>query len=250
MGLAYDFSALASRYAAYRPGYARELVDAIADACAARDVVWDAGCGSGQLAVGLAARFARVIATDPAPAQVAAAEACAGVEYRVSAAEASGLADASVDCVTAAQAAHWFHWQRFCAEAARVARPGALLVVISYGRVDADGELGELMHAYERDVAPWWPPERHHVDDGYRDLAWPWPAVELRRAPGALRESWTRDELFGYATTWSATARQRAATGDARLEQLRAELERAWPDGDARREIRWPLVVKACRYAP
>ena len=48
----------------------------------ARDLVWDAGCGNGQASVALAARFARVFATDPSANQIANAEATA--EHRIS----------------------------------------------------------------------------------------------------------------------------------------------------------------------
>ncbi len=243
--MGYDFSGLAARYAAYRPRYPRAVVDALADACAAHGVVWDAGCGSGQLSVALRARFAEVIATDPSSAQIAAAEACAGVTYRTGDAEDSGLDADSVDCVVAAQAAHWFDWPRFCAEAHRVARPGAVMAAIGYGRVDADGAVGELLRGYERDVAPWWPKERRHVDDGYAQLTWPWPELALAM-PARLVERWTLDETFGYVTTWSATARYREARGDGRLEQLHELLGEAWAGAD-RREIRWPLVSRACR---
>ncbi len=243
--MSYDFSGLAARYAAYRPRYPAAVVDALASASSRCDLAWDVGCGSGQLSVGLAARFAHVVATDPSRAQVAQAEPLANVEYRVASAEASGLADGSVDCVVAAQAAHWFDWPRFCAEAHRVARDGAVMVAFGYGRVDADGAVGELLRGYERDVAPWWPPERAHVDNGYRDLTWPWAEI-LLAMPAQLVERWSCEETLGYVTTWSATSRHREANGDARLERLRDELARAWP-GATTAEIRWPIAARACR---
>jgi SAM-dependent methyltransferase len=113
------FSAVAARYAAYRPHYPRALVDVLG----AGDVAWDIGCGSGQLAVALAERFERVIATDLTQQQLDAAVPHPRVEYRRAPAEESGLADASVDLAVAAQAAHWFDWPRFIAEVGRVARP-------------------------------------------------------------------------------------------------------------------------------
>jgi SAM-dependent methyltransferase len=237
------FSALAARYAAYRPLYPAVLVEALADACARTEVAWDAGCGNGQLSVGLATRFARVIATDPSKAQVDAAEPHARVAYAVGAAEDSGLPAASADLVVAAQAAHWFEWPRFVAEAQRVARPGGVLAVVSYGAIVMDGEPGAALARYQADVAGSWPPGREHVDNGYRDLCWPTPALALD-VPPVMTAAWTRDELFGYVTSWSATNRHGKAHGPARLVALQDELARAWPDGGTR-EIRWPLVVKA-----
>jgi ubiquinone/menaquinone biosynthesis C-methylase UbiE len=45
----------------------------------------------------------------------------------VALAEASGLADRSVDLVSVAQALHWFDLGRFFAEVQRVARPNAVI---------------------------------------------------------------------------------------------------------------------------
>jgi trans-aconitate methyltransferase len=110
MTFADHFSQVAARYAAYRPHYPAALVDALADRADTRGVAWDVGCGSGQLSVALAKRFARVIATDPSRAQLDAALHHPSVDYRCEPAEASTVADA--DLVVAAQAAHWFDWPR------------------------------------------------------------------------------------------------------------------------------------------
>ncbi|MGE5182338.1 MAG: class I SAM-dependent methyltransferase [Acidobacteriota bacterium] len=238
------FSDHAKRYAAYRPHYPPALVDVLAERCARHDVAWDAGCGSGQLSVDLARRFARVIATDPSPQLIAAARVHDRVEYRVEPAENSTLADASVELAVAAQAAHWFDWPAYVAEVARVARPGALVALVSYGILELAGEAGTIVARYYADVAPYWPPGREHVENGYRDLAWPWPEVQPPAI--AMIERWTRDELAGYIATWSATTRHVKALGAARYDALCGELARVWPDGE-RREVRWPLAIRLAR---
>ncbi|HET7499397.1 MAG TPA: class I SAM-dependent methyltransferase [Kofleriaceae bacterium] len=238
------FSGLAARYAAYRPHYPPQLVDVLADRCARHDVAWDVGCGSGQLSVALARRFERVIATDPAQAQLDHAEADPRVEYRCAPAEASGLPDARAELAVAAQAAHWFDWPRFVAEAGRVVRPGGLVALVSYKSVELPGTLGEGLAAYYRDIEPYWPAGRAHVDNGYRDLVLPWP--EVAAPPVAMTARWTRDELVGYITTWSSTARYVAAHGEGRLDELRRTLAARWPGGEPR-EVAWPLVVKLAR---
>src|SRR2546425_8944646 len=58
-----------------------------------RELAWDAGCGSGQLSVLLADRFARVIATDASPEQIAQATPHRKVQYAVAPAEASGRSE-------------------------------------------------------------------------------------------------------------------------------------------------------------
>ena len=243
------FSEIAARYAAYRPHDPLALIDALAERCERREVAWDVGCGSGQLSIALADRFARVIAEEPSQAQLAAASPLDAslsrhVEYRCAPAEASTLPDRAADLVVSAQAAHWFDWPKFVAEVARVARPGALVALVSYGILEVDGAAGEAVDAYRHVVQPYWPPGREHVDNGYRDLVWPWPAVE---APAiAMAERWTRDELLGYATTWSATVALIKASGTAALEAFAARLAEVWP-GDEPREIRWPLALRFAR---
>lgn len=234
------FSQLAARYAAYRPHYPPQLVDLLADRCVRHEVAWDVGCGSGQLSVALASRFAQVIATDPSQAQLDHAAPHPAVSYRCAPAEASGLADASVDLAVAAQAAHWFDWPRYVAEAGRVIRPGGLAALVSY----ANAEVGERIEAFYRLIEPYWPAGRVHVNNRYRDLTLPWPAVA---APAlAMTARWTREELVGYVSTWSATSRYVAAHGDAALHALAADLAVDWPDGETR-EIRWPLTIVLAR---
>ena len=245
MTFADHFSTLVARYATYRPHYPPELVDLLADRCAAHALAWDAGCGNGQLSVALAARFERVIATEPAAAQLADAEPHARVEYRHETAEASTLADASVDLAVAAQAAHWFDWPRYVAEVARVAAPGALVALVGYGNATVAGPAAEPLAHYAADVETYWPPGRDILLSGYASLAWPWPAVA---APAIeLTATWTRDALFGYVATWSSTARYRSAHGLARLEALAAALAIAVPDAEASIAVRWPLFVKLAR---
>lgn len=244
MGFADHFSSIAERYAAYRPLYPPALVDVLAERAPPGDA-WDVGCGSGQLSVALASRFARVVATDPSQAQLDAATPHPRVEYRRAAAEDSGLPDASMALVVAAQAAHWFDWPRFVAEAGRVARPGALVALVSYGDVTVEGAAGATLARFYRDVAgPYWPPERAHVEAGYRDLVLPWP--EVAAPPLAMTATWTREELLGYVSTWSATVRLVAAEGTAPVEELAHELAASWPDGE-RRTLRWPLALRLAR---
>ena len=88
------------------------------------------------------------------------------------------------------------------------------------------------------------PPERAHVENGYRDLVLPWPAVPL--APLAMSATWTRAQLVGYILTWSATTAMIAARGRGALDALEVALRRTWPDGETR-SIRWPLIVKLAR---
>lgn len=259
-GFADHFSQLAARYAAYRPHYPAELITWLADRCARHDLAWDAGCGSGQLSVALAGRFDRVIATDPAQAQLDHAERHPRVAYRCETAEASSLADASVELAVVAQAAHWFDWPRFVAELGRVVRPGGLAALITYRNAELGEEVGARLAGFYREVEPYWPDGRAHVNNRYRDLTLPWPQVEAPSidptgtptgtgSPIMMTARWTRDELVGYLSTWSATARLVAARGEGPLDAIRRRLAEVWAD-DEPREVRWPLTVKLARRPP
>lgn len=239
------FSTIAKRYAAFRPRYPHALADALAALTPRHDLAWDAGCGNGQLSILLAAHFSRVIATEPSDAQLREAPPHPRIDYRRAKAEDAVLEDGSVDLAVAAQAAHWFDWPRYVAEVARVTRPGALVALVSYGILHLTGEADALVERYYHDdVGPFWPPGREHVENGYRDLAWPWSALE---APAIdMTAEWTREELLGYVATWSATVKMLDVNGPAAYERLGEQLARVWPD-DERRTVSWPLAVRLAR---
>jgi len=247
-GFADHFSDRAAGYAAHRPRYPRALVDFLADAAPGRERAWEAGCGSGQLTVGLAARFDRVIATDPSAEQLAHAPPHPRIEYRIATAEASGLPDRCADLAVAAQAAHWFDLEGYYAEVRRVARPGAVVALVCYDLLRVGDDVDPIIARFYTDVlGPYWPPERRHVEDGYRSL--PFPFDEIPAPDLEMRAEWTLADLLGYVRTWSAVRAIERAEGPGGVEALEEELARAWGDGDAPRPVRWPLAVRAGRVA-
>ncbi len=240
------FSSVAREYADFRPGYPAGMFEWLARSCLRTDAAWDCGCGSGQASLALAAHFATVFATDVSAEQIGAARPHPRVRYSVAPAEHSGLPEASVDIVTVAQALHWFDVDAFLAEAGRVARPGALLAVWTYPRpefVDARLERA-FAEFYSRVVGPYWPPERRHVDAHYATL--PFPFDELPHPPFALELQWSREQVLGYVSSWSATARYKKERGTDPVPLLAEALAPLWPR-DARTMLRMPLVLRAAR---
>ena len=241
------FSSVASEYSRFRPGYPPELFAWLARTAAARDAVWDCGCGSGQASIALAEHFTRVYATDVAPEQIAAARDHPRVQYRVAPAEHSGLPGESMDLVTVAQALHWFDVEAFYAEARRVARPGALLAVWTYPRpefVDA-GLDSRFADFYANVVGQYWPPERRHVEANYTTLSFPFE--ELPHPPMALELHWNLEQVLGYVSSWSATVRYRKAEGRDPLPLLRAAIAPFWPAPGEQLRVRMPIVLRAGR---
>jgi SAM-dependent methyltransferase len=239
------FSTVAREYANFRPGYPPALFAWLARVSPSLDAVWDCGCGSGQASTALAEHFALVHATDVAPEQIAAAKPHPRVDYRVAPAEHSGLADASVSMVTVAQALHWFDVDAFYAEARRVGKPGALLVVWNYPRprfVDAVLDA-VFLDFYSGVVGPYWPSERRHIEANYTTLPFPFEQIEV--PPFGLDLDWTLEQVIGYVSSWSATARYRKALGKDPVPLLAESLSAVWPAPGAIVPLRMPLGIRA-----
>jgi SAM-dependent methyltransferase len=238
------FSLQSEAYRRFRPEYPAPLFEWLATQVPGRGLAIDVATGNGQAAVALATHFGKILATEPSAAQLAEAAAHPHVEYRREAAESISAATGSADLLVAAQAAHWFDWPRFVREAQRVLRPGGVLAFWTYGPCLVTPALDRLVADFSRDVVgPYWPRERRHVEEGYRDLAVPLPALE---APAfEMRIRWNAAAMLGYLDTWSAVRRCRARSGRDPLDLLVRLLPAAW--GEGLREVCWPLVVRAHR---
>jgi len=124
------FSSRVENYARYRPSYAGAAIELLAARCglSATATVADLGSGTGILSAQLLARSAQVFAVEPNDAMRNAAEARlgtrAGFHSVRGTAEATGLADESVDLVVAGQAFHWFDPAAARREALRIVRRG------------------------------------------------------------------------------------------------------------------------------
>ncbi len=238
------FSGHSSSYAEYRPSYPDSLFSFLADCCPNSQLAWDCATGNGQAARALTPFFKGVIATDASETQIRAAESDPKIDYRVAPAESSGLEDSSIDLITVAQALHWFDIPGFFDEAQRVLTPGGVLAVWSYERCYVDPRCDELLHELaENIVGPYWPPERKLVDEGYRSIELPMPAIS---APAfAMKANWGIDEMFGYLMTWSSSQRYLKDHGSSPLAVIEDRLRAAW--GEGRREAAWPLNLKIGR---
>lgn len=238
------FSDRSAAYARCRPDYPAALVDWLAALTPARDLAWDAGCGSGQFSSMLADRFARVIATDASEAQLTHARPHARILYGRAAAEACPLRDGSIVLATAAQAAHWFDLPRYWAEVRRVVRPRGVVAVACYGLATVSSRIDErVLRFYREEAGPYWPPERRLVEDGYRSMPFPFEEIEPPRF--VMSQSWTADEFAGYVATWSAVRGLESDGGAERFAAFARELHALW--GSGARVVRWPLAMRVGR---
>lgn len=217
------FSSHASTYAAFRPVYPEALYAFILQRTKHRTLAWDCATGNGQVARDLAAHFEKVYATDISTAQLAHAPKVSNIVYAIASAEKISLPDASFDLITVAQALHWIDTGQFYKEVFRVARPGAVIAVWSYTLPHISTSIDAVVRTYYHDVVgAWWDPARKHVDSEYSTLPFPFDAVETERF--FIDLSWSLPQLVGYITSWSATQKYIAATGQNPIPALTEQL--------------------------
>lgn len=241
-----DFTPFAEVYARARPRYPAELYDWLAAQVDRRELAWDAATGNGQAAVGLAGRFARVIATDISPGQIANAAPHDRVDYRVAAAERSGLADDSVDLAAVATAIHWLPLPPFFAELRRVVRPGGVFAAWTYHAGTCDPPFDDVIHRfYWRVARPHFAPGVQIVDDLYRTIDFPGEKIE---APTFhVVAHWTLPQTLDYLRSWSGLAEHRARTGVDLVAAFEPELATLWDDPETTRRFCMPVVMEARR---
>lgn len=138
------FSNRVEDYVRYRPGYPAAVMEVLREETGWQPnwAIADIGAGTGISAEMFLKHGNELIAVEPnAPMRAAADRLLAGYpKFRSVAgtAEATTLADGSVDAVTAAQAFHWFDPPRAGAECRRILRPGGWGVLLwNTRRVDA-----------------------------------------------------------------------------------------------------------------
>ena len=147
-----DFTGLAGDYARFRPGYAPQVATAML-AFLGRDTAKidaaDVGAGTGIWTRILAARgLHSVVAVEPNDdmrGQGIETSRGTGVEWRKGSAEATGLADASVDLVSMASSFHWAEFDKACEEFHRILRPRGLFAALWNPRfIEANPLLVEI----------------------------------------------------------------------------------------------------------
>ena len=237
------FSTAATDYSAYRPDYPKDLFEHLASVAPSKRLAWDCATGSGQAAVALAPYFENVIATDASASQIENAAPFNNVEYRVAAAESSGLEAHSIDLVTVAQSLHWFDIKAFAKEVQRVIRPGGILAVWTYNLLHIAPEIDACVNNfYDNKVGTYWPPERRMVENGYADVCMPFnddlsPDFEMTK-------EWNLSHLIGYLETGAAVSAYKKAHGLDPVESISDELAALWGDPMSSKPVIWPLTVR------
>ncbi len=243
-----DFSPFAATYARARPRYPPELYAWLASLCPTRQLAWDAATGNGQAAIGLAEHFDQVVATDISAGQILHANPHERVTYRVAASDRSGIEPGSCDLIAVATAIHWFPLSAFFAEAARVAKPDAVLAAWTYHAGTCDPPFDGAIHRFYWEIArPHLADPVQLVDDLYETIDFPGEPIEAPRFH--VTAHWTLAQTLDYLRSWSGVAGHLAQSGVDLVAEFEPELARLWDDPATPRRFCMPIVLKARRLS-
>jgi SAM-dependent methyltransferase len=276
----------ASSYAAFRPTYPPALYShLLAYHRGPRNLLLDIGTGPGLVARALAPEFTRVVATDPSPGMVSQAQKLSSHVPNVMVKQASAedlrsvfkVNDEPVDMAVAAQAAHWFDFDRAWPEIARIMRPGATLAIWTYKDhvyVDypkASAIALKWMYGSEpQHFGHYWGAGRRFVRGNYRDIVIPKEFFEdetrIVYEPGTngpssgqgevlIRNKMTVAQSMEYFRTFSSVhnwqekngnpkARKDGGEGDS-IDRMYDEMKEAegWKSDDLELEIEWGSAI-------
>lgn len=147
------FSSRVNDYVLYRPGYPAEILELLKSECGltSQSVMADIASGTGIFTRMLLENGNRVFGVEPNDDMRKAGETFLASYPNFASvagtAEQTNLSDQSVDFVTAAQAAHWFHRERARKECLRILRPGGWTVLIWNER---QTDTTPFLRAYEK----------------------------------------------------------------------------------------------------
>jgi SAM-dependent methyltransferase len=191
------FSDRVEDYDRYRPTYPDAVLDLLVEHCelGPKSVVADIGSGTGILSAKLLQHSARVHSLEPNdPMRARGDKRLREFEHSRShptSAEETGLPNASVDLITAAQAFHWFDQERCHKEWRRILRPAGHVALLWNDRRTT---ATPFLTAYENHL------KEHSVDYGrvhHRRIT---PAaLERFFSPGVAQTAcFTNEQVFDY----------------------------------------------------
>jgi SAM-dependent methyltransferase len=241
------FSKQAGAYAQYRPSYPGELFSYLASLTQHHERAWDCATGNGQAALGIVPYFKEVIATDASVEQIENAFPHPKIKYSVGLAEKSDLSSNSIDLITVATGVHWFHFDKFYAEASRVLKPDGVIAVWVYNQSKDDDEVTRIVGKFFDDhVENYFAEEvKKWVWTNYETL--PFPFKEIAAPDFNLKVEWNTDELMGYLSSWSATQKHIEKHGMSALHTLRESIQSAMDKCGRKIKRSWKIHLRVGR---
>ena len=240
-----NFSRQSADYRRFRPIYPEALYEWLFSRVDRFSLAWDCGTGNGQVAVRLAAQCQKVLASDISKKQLEQAPSKPNIEYLLCRAEQTPLTAGKADMVCVAQAIHWFDLEAFYEEVRRVAKSGALLAVWGYGLIEISPEINPLVQKlYSQTLGAFWDEERKYIDEAYQTIPFPFP--EVKSPTFSIVCQWTREQLVGYLSSWSAVQHYISRKGESPLADFEEELKLLWKEQEVK-AMRFPVFLRVGR---
>lgn len=241
-----NFSKQAKLYKKFRPDYPREFLEEVLNLTKNRNFLWDVGTGNGQVAIALADDFKRVFATDISAKQLENAPSKNNIIYSVQEAEQTNFDAETFDLITVAQAIHWFDFERFYKEVARVGKKGAVLAVWGYGLLKITPEIDDLISDfYTNIIGKYWDSERIHIDNAYNSIPFPYENIVLKQSY-FIQTEWTIETLEGYLYTWSSVQKYLEKHQQSPIDNLIQQIRPYWKT-DQTLPVCFPIFTKIAR---
>ncbi|GAA5039354.1 methyltransferase [Marivirga lumbricoides] len=238
------FSSLAKQYAQFRPGYPDEIFHFIQKEISGTKYAWDCGTGNGQVALKLASFMEQVEATDISEKQLGAATLQPNIRYSRQAAEQTDFPSKHFDLITVAQAIHWFEFDSFYREVARVLKPDGLFVVLGYGLLRVNKEVDEVLDRFYHDIiGDYWDPERKHIENHYQQI--PFPFQEIVTPSLVHTTKWSLEHFLGYLQSWSAVKRYEEEKQKSPVLEFQPLFKKAWGDEQNQYSVKFPILFRA-----
>jgi len=239
------FSTMSDQYARFRPDYPHAIFDFLYPLLKEKQKAWDCGTGNGQIARELAQTFLHVEATDISETQLQHAFHADNIHYSLQPAEHTDFEDNSFDLITVAQAVHWFDFEKFNTEVRRVSKPNGIIAVIGYELNNITPEIDAIVRRLYTDIiGKYWDPERRYIEEKYQTI--PFPFRELETPEINNIKLWKFDNLIGYLNTWSAVKHFIDANGYNPVDEISADLQKAWGMAEIRK-VNFPIIFRAGR---
>lgn len=238
------FNEKSDLYAASRPMYPKELYQFIASLAKSHASAWDCATGNGQAAKGLSEYFTEVEATDISDEQINHAFYSENINYSVQASESTTFQDSQFDLVNVAQALHWFDYDRYWDEVARVLKPDGVFVAVGYVWPEIDKPVSDVLEEYILNIIePYWAPNNKLLWDNYRSLKLPFQPIATPEIH--MKNHWDLVQFLDYIHTWSATRQCIKDIGQDFFDTARERFKQAWGNPNQRKSIHHPLIIIA-----
>jgi len=202
----FDPPSAAQRYAKGRPYFHPLVIDKIATRLELQEPfarALDVACGTGLSSLALKAIAQHVVAVDISSGMIANAPRESRISYAIAAAEHIPLKARSFDLLTISSAFHWLNREAFLAEARRLLRTDAWLIVYDNyftARMEENAEFESWLRGTHIQKYP--TPPRHYPTFGEEDArSLGFQFVDQERYENRVR--FTIDALIDYLVTQS-----------------------------------------------